>query len=103
MATVQRYNVILQVADDADTIQRYMDKGFNVIDGKGHVIKEALPNEVGALQAKVVKLQKEIAELKVKLALTENVVEPVKVSKLIETDNSEPIVERPKRGRKKKN
>ena len=39
---VRRGNVILQIEDDADNIQRYLDKGYSLIDQETEeVIKEA--------------------------------------------------------------
>lgn len=75
MATVQRANVILQVSDDADVLQKYRDKGYDIIDNDtGKVLEKAVPHEAGALQALVTELQetvdaqaKEIAELQKKL------------------------------------
>lgn len=99
MATVRNLNVILQIADDKDTIQRYMDKGFSVIDASGNVIKEALPTDIGVLQAKVLELRKENEILKSKLALAENVVEQQKDAESVE---ELPIVDKPKRGRGRK-
>ena len=66
---VRRANVILQIEDDADNIQRYLDKGYSLIDQKTEeVIKEAIPNDVNELRALVVKQQKTIEELQAKLA-----------------------------------
>lgn len=64
MATVQRANVILDISDDADVIQRYKDKGYDVIDSEtGKVIERAMPHESGALQAMVLELQERISIL----------------------------------------
>lgn len=58
MATVQRANVILQISDDADVIQKYKDKGYNIIDyNTGQILERAIPHETGALQALVMELQ----------------------------------------------
>lgn len=63
MATVQRANVILQIPDEADIIQKYRDKGYDIIDAvTGHVIERAMPQDVGALRSYVLTLQKEIVE-----------------------------------------
>lgn len=104
MAIVQRMNVVLHVADDKDTIDRYMAKGFNVIDEKGKILKESMPNEIGALQAKVLELQAENEELKAQLAeLTEDINSDVE-GQLIVTDEPINTEEKPKRrGRKKQN
>ena len=61
--TVQRANVILQIVDDPALIQKYKDKGYNVIDNKtGKVIERAVPHDTGALQMLVVELQKQVKE-----------------------------------------
>lgn len=58
MATVQRANVVLEIADDPDIIQKYKDKGYDVIDGvTGAVLERAMPHDPGALQALVLDLQ----------------------------------------------
>ncbi len=68
MVKVRRANVILQIEDDADNIQRYLDKGYSLIDPETEqVIKEAIPHDVGSLRAMVIKQQKEIEELQAKL------------------------------------
>lgn len=61
MATVQRANVVLQIPDEADIIQKYKDKGFDVIDNStGEVLERAMPHDAGALQALVMELQEVI-------------------------------------------
>lgn len=65
---VRRDNVILQIEDDADNIQRYLDKGYSLIDQKTEeVIKEAIPHDVNELRALVIKQNKTIEELRAKL------------------------------------
>lgn len=72
MATVRRANVVLQIPDEADIIQKYRDKGYDIIDNNtGQIIERAMPHEAGALQALVLELQdqlkqkdQEIAKLK---------------------------------------
>lgn len=48
MADVQRGNVFLTI-NDAD-INKYMAKGFSVVDKFGKVIKQSVPTELGQLQ-----------------------------------------------------
>ena len=93
MTIVERGNVVLRI-DDED-VQRYLDKGYNVTDGHGHILQRAMPQDVGELQQLVVKYEKEIAELKAKLA--ESVIAP-------KEKVTESVVEtvKPKRGRPKK-
>ena len=65
---VRRDNVILQIEDDADNVQRYLDKGYSLIDQKTEeVIKEAIPHDVNELRALVAKQNKTIEELRAKL------------------------------------
>lgn len=63
MITVQRANVILQISDEPDIVQKYRDKGFDIIDGEtGKVLEKAVPHETGALQALVLDLKVELQE-----------------------------------------
>lgn len=69
MITVKRGNVVLQVADES--ADKYMGLGYDVIDEKGKVVRACIPNDLGTLQkhfvesnAKIAKLEAEIAELK---------------------------------------
>ncbi|MBO6261543.1 MAG: hypothetical protein J6N95_02950 [Bacilli bacterium] len=69
MATVQRANKILQIPDIPDIIQKYIDKGYDVIDKTtGAIIKRAMPHDIGALQARVVELEQELEEKNAELA-----------------------------------
>ena len=61
MARVQRANVVLQVEDHE--IQHYLSMGYNLIDERGGVLKEAVPYSIGVLQAKYLEHIKRIAEL----------------------------------------
>lgn len=85
MATVQRANVVLQIEDDADIIQRYRDKGFDVIDNAtGKIIERAVPHDIEAFTVlvkdlkaelkqkdlEIEKLKKELAKFKTKTKKT---------------------------------
>ena len=79
---VRRGNVILEIEDDADNVQRYLDKGYSLIDQETEeVIKEAIPNDVNELRALVVKQRKTIEELQAKLNEKEAPEKPAKRSK----------------------
>lgn len=67
MVRIQRANVVLDIENDDALIQKYLDKGFSVLDEKGNVIKRAMPFEVGALQALVTEQEQKIKELEQKL------------------------------------
>lgn len=76
MALVQRANVVLEIEDD--NVERYLAKGFSVIDEKGNVLKSARPTTPeqfekaydeqrrinNDLVLQVEKLKKEIEQLK---------------------------------------
>lgn len=85
MAIVERGNVVLEIADD--DIQRYLDKGYSVTDGKGTVLQQTLVLSTGELHQIIAKKDAEIAELK----------------KQIKELSEKPVtVEKPKRSRKTK-
>lgn len=61
MATVQRANVILQIADEPAVIQKYKDKGYSVINNKtGEILEPATPHGEEALQILVLELQAQL-------------------------------------------
>lgn len=62
MATVQRANVILDIANE--DVEHYMALGYNVIDARGNIIKETMPSDVVTLQAAYREHLKEIESLK---------------------------------------
>ena len=69
MAQVQRANVILTIPNE--DVDKYMAKGFSLIDKSGKVIKQSVPTELGQLQkaysehvAYIKKLESELAALK---------------------------------------
>lgn len=69
MVKVRRANVILDIEDDADNIQRYLDKGYSVVDAvTEEVIQEAIPHDVGALRAMVIQQQNTIEQLEAEIA-----------------------------------
>lgn len=67
---VQRANVILQIDDNS--AQKYLNLGYNVIDEKGQVLKEAIPSDVGTLRKCYVEHLNKIAELEAKIAKLES-------------------------------
>ena len=67
MATVQRANVILQIADDRDLIDKYRAKGYSVLDETGKVVESSTAMSVENLQLVIEQLRKENATLKEEL------------------------------------
>ena len=62
--TVQRANVILQIPDDGDSVKRYLEKGYNVIDNKtGQVLQYTTIDTVETLKRKLKAYEEEIEEL----------------------------------------
>lgn len=98
MPLVQKLNVVLEVSDAQ--LERYIDKGYDVIDDNGQVIKEAIPNDLNKLQITVVKQKQEIAALKEKIAKLEA---EAKVEAPKVYSEEAPMEDKPvaKRGRKK--
>lgn len=76
MVRVQRANVILQVADHE--VARYMSMGYNLIDSSGAVLKEAIPNNLGVLQAAYLEHTARIKELEAQLAESDSIIEQLK-------------------------
>ena len=66
MALVQKLNVVLTIDDEL--IDTYLNKGYNIIDESGRVIKEAMPDDPNQLKMMVAKYKKENEELKAKIA-----------------------------------
>lgn len=76
MAEVQRGNVFLTIQEDE--IEKYMAKGFSVVDKFGNVIRQSIPTELNQLQkaysehvdiinqknAEIAKLKSELKALK---------------------------------------
>lgn len=94
MTTVQRYNVILDIPDEPDIIQKYKDKGFNVIDPKtGQIIDRAVPHEAGALRAMLSELEQKLAQKEALIVELQK-----KLDELVA--NADETVETPKRTRK---
>ena len=67
---VQRANVILRIDDDS--AQKYLNLGYNVIDEKGKVLKEAIPSDIGTLRKCYVEHLNKIAELEARIAELEH-------------------------------
>lgn len=85
MPLVKKLNVVLTIDDEL--VDSYMSKGYDVIDNSGKVIRAAMPNDLNQLKLLVAKYEKENKALKEKIAELEA--------------KGEPVVEAPKRGRKK--
>ena len=62
MVKVKRANVILTIEEDQ--IDKYIEKGYSVLDQNGNVVKAGAPKDVGALQALLQEKDVEIANLK---------------------------------------
>ena len=58
---VRRANMVLTIKKSE--AERYLAKGFNILDEHGHVIKNAMPTAVGELQVAYANHVKQIDEL----------------------------------------
>jgi len=92
-------------------VDRYIAKGYDVVDEAGNVIEASIPNDINILKrayeehiAEIKRLKEEIAKLKVE---TIPKYEPVKQSKLFGTEEEtkveeEPVVEKKTTSRRTK-
>lgn len=62
MAIVERGNVVLEIADD--DIQRYLNKGYSVTDGKGAILQRTTNMSIGELHKVLAEKDAEILQLK---------------------------------------
>lgn len=90
--TVKRANVILRIPEDS--VDRYLDQGYSVIDNYGNVIKASVPNDMGTLRKAYIENAEKIKRLEVE-------VEQLKAELLAKPKNAEPIKEKSSKGRKK--
>lgn len=60
MVNVQRANVILTVEDDE--AEKYFEKGYNILDSYGNIVKASVPNDLGTLQKAYVDLQEQLKQ-----------------------------------------
>lgn len=65
MVTIRRANVVLDIKDDQ--IDYYVNKGYDVIDANGGVIKKSTPKDVHSLTAAYNDHLVQIAELQEKI------------------------------------
>lgn len=62
MATVQRANIVLTVAD-AD-VEKYLAKGYKQIDEQGNIVRGGNLNDLPSIKEAYIKAQDEITQLK---------------------------------------
>jgi hypothetical protein len=100
--TVKRRNVYLDVP--ADAVDKYISKGYDVVDSLGNVIKEHVPNDTNSLKLAYEKHVAEIADLKKQLAelKAENAKLKATTSKSAEVDEATAEVDEPVSKRTKK-
>lgn len=94
MLKAKRANVILRISDNQ--ADYYVAKGYTVSDLDGKIIKEPAGNNVESLKKQNDELLKKVAELEkeiAKLKEVEKVEEPI----VMEKQESEEVVEKPKR------
>ena len=98
MAVIQKANVVLRVKDSE--VEYYLNLGYNLIDDKGRVIKESVPNDLHLLQKHFVESSKLIETLKLENEALKNEIKELREE---HTETTKPAtVERPVRGRKAK-
>lgn len=90
--------------NEAD-IQTYVEQGYTITDGMGHVIKETVPTDVPTLRLEFTRKEAEIKELKAKITELSAEIITLKTEnetlKSKATSESVPTETKPSRGRKK--
>ena len=92
MATVQRANVVLDVKDSE--VDRYLNKGFNVVDEKGNVIQDAKPTTLEQYQKAFAEQKRLNEKLQIENEKLKKEIEVLKSAKS-STDNKE-VTKKPK-------
>ena len=92
---VRRANVYLTI--DSDAVDRYIAKGFDVVDSQGNVIKKSVPVDINILQKAYTDHEAEIAKLKAENeSLKAQLKEKEKASKAPKEKVEEKVEEKPK-------
>jgi hypothetical protein len=91
MALVRNANVLLEIEEDE--VEKYLGKGYSLLDENGNVVKSKLPTEVAELQKLCIDKDKIIADQKIQIEALQNEIKSLKVIKPIKTEEvSEPVV-----------
>ena len=80
----------------ANAVDRYMAKGYDVVDSQGNVIKASIPNDVNVLRIAYQKHTAEIAALKKRIEELE-----AEVAKPVEKEAEKPAETAPKASTRK--
>lgn len=102
MALVKKLNVELTVDDEF--VDSYINKGYSVINEAGHVIREAVPNDLAQLKILVTKQKEEIAKLEAEIAKLNGVIKVLKETpkEVVEKQEVVETMEAPKKKASKK-
>lgn len=76
MVSVQRANVVLRIKESE--AERYLAKGYNILDEDGKVARKAIPGTLGELQVAYAEHIKEIDELKAEIEAYKAEIEALK-------------------------
>jgi len=85
MVSVQRANVVLRIKESE--AERYLAKGYNILDENGNVAKHALPGTFGELQVayaehirQIEELQAQVDQLTAEVAAKQEEIEKLKTA-----------------------
>lgn len=91
LVQVERGNVVLQVPEF--DVQRFIDQGYNLIDGHGNIIQASVPRDLGTLQKlymehteKIKTLEKTILELNDQIEMLKTTKKPTSRKKKEDTE-----------------
>lgn len=65
MAIVEKDNVVLEIKESE--VDRYIDLGYNLTDGKGNILRASIPTDIGQLQKAYMEHTALIEQLKAKI------------------------------------
>lgn len=104
MVYAERGNSVYQIADT--DIQRYLDLGYDITDGKGTVLKRAVPSDINVLKSAFITNGKRIEELENKIRQLNALVSNLNAT-IVDKDNmiaelQSKVTSEPKRSRKPK-
>ena len=97
MVYATRGNRMIQINENS--IQKYVEQGYNIVDNRGGVLQNAVPTDVNVLKQSYSQHMDEIARLKAKVAECENKIASLeaelakKASKSAKAEKVEPVVE----------
>jgi len=94
MIYAQKDNRVVKI--DEESIERYANQGYKIVDDKGAVIRETIPADVPNLQRAYREHTKEIAELKAEVDALKAELEKAQSAKAVKAESEDTAEVEPK-------